>query len=187
MSRLTFAIILFVAAAGVFIFGILPAWQEVGAMRLEVRELIRVNDELVAIAKKRDELTAQYNAIPQTDLFKLALILPRGLGSAQLLRDLEALATRHGLFLKSLDFVKSAPTSAVAQIQAGVPAQRAYATANMSFNVRGTYDSLRAFLVDLEKMIRVTDISDISFTAQSSVPGTQIFEYALKGAVYFSR
>lgn len=185
MSRLTFAIILLVASAAILIFGVVPAWKDVSAARLEIRKLIKVNDELQSIAKTRDDLTAQYNSISQSDLTRLSSILPKGLGSAQFLRDMEALATRHGLFLKNLDFVKSAAPTAVAQIQ--LPSQRPYASANVSFNVRGTYDSIHSFLIDLEKMIRVIDVSDISFTAQSSVPGAQIFEYALKGSVYFSR
>ncbi|MFY9461959.1 MAG: type 4a pilus biogenesis protein PilO [Candidatus Sungiibacteriota bacterium] len=191
MSRLTFAIILLVAGAALFIFGVLPAWEDVSAARLEIRKLIRVNDELQAIAKTRDELTEQYNSISQSDLVRLSAVLPQGLDSAQFLRDMEALATRHGLFLKSLDFIKQ-PTTVTVSASIQLPATRLYAPANVSFNVRGTYESLRAFLVDLEKMIRITDISDITFTAQAAVPkegviGPALFEYALKGAIYSSR
>ena len=191
MPRLTFAIILLAAAALLFVFGVLPAWNDLGAVRLEIRKLIRVNDELQAIAKTRDELTEQYNAIPQSDLVRISAILPAGFASAQFLRDMEALATRHGLFLKNLDFVKQpAPAAISSSIQ--LPATRLYAAANVLFNVRGTYESLRAFLVDLEKMIRITDISDITFTAQAAVSkegaiGPQLFEYALKGVIYSSR
>ncbi|MDO8500180.1 MAG: type 4a pilus biogenesis protein PilO [bacterium] len=184
MSRFTIAIISLAAAAAILIFGVLPAWNSVGVARLEIKKLISVNDELQVIAKTRDELTAQYNTIPASDLTRLSSILPQKLSSAQFLRDIEALTTRRGLFLKSLDFVKQPSPTLSAQIQ--VSSQRLYIPASVSLNVRGSYDSLRAFLADLEKMIRLTDISDISFTAQSSVPGSQVFEYALRGSIYFS-
>jgi len=191
MSRFTFAIILSLTAIALFVFGVLPAWSEVSAVRLDVRKLIRVSDELQAIAKTRDELTEQYNVIPQGDLVRLSAVLPQGLASAQFLRDMEALTARHSMFLKNLDFIKQ-PASGPASVQIQLPAQRLYAPVSVSFSIRGSYESFRAFLVDLEKMIRITDISSIAFTAQTVVPkegavGPVFFEYALKGTIYSSR
>lgn len=189
MTRFTFGILLIFTAAGIFISGVLSSWKEISALRVEIGGLIKVNDELQEIAKIRDELTEQYNAIPPSDIAKLSSILPSGPGTAQYLRDIELLATKYGIFLKSIDFIKQErPTT---QIQ--LPQQRLFTPLGIAFSLKGSYDSLRLFLRDLEKVIRITDISEISFSAQQAAGAAgqaqqlQALEYALKGTIYHAR
>ena len=155
-------------------------------VRAEIQKLIRLNDELQEISQTRDQLTAQYNAIPQGDLNKLSAMLPSGFGGAQLLRDMEALATKHGMFLKNIDLVTEAKTQTT-QIQ--LPAQRLVAPLDVAFNTRGTYESLKSFLRDLEKVVRIIDLSDISFSGIQSADqkGPVLFEYSLKGVTYYTK
>lgn len=186
MTRLTFAIVLLVLASAIFVFGLFPAWSGVQMARAEIQKLIRLNDELQEIARIRDDLTAQYNAIPQSDLNKLSAMLPSGFGSAQFLRDMEALATKYGMFLKNIDFVTKEKTQTT-QIQ--LPVQRLVASIDVSFNARGSYESFRSYLKDLEKMARIIDISDISFSGvQLAVEkGPVLLEYSMKGVTYYLR
>ena len=186
MPRFSFAIVLLVIAAAVFFFGLFPAWQGVQAVRAEIQKLIRLNDELQEIAQIRDQLTAQYNAIPQSDVNKLSAMLPSGFGGAQFLRDMEALATKHGMFLKNIDLVTEAKPQTT-QIQ--LPSQSLVAPLDVAFGMRGNYESLRSFLRDLEKMVRIVDLSNISFSGIQSVDqkGPVLFEYSLKGVTYYSK
>lgn len=183
MSRSIFSILLLFIAAGAFVFGVIPAWNEMGALRKEIQGSINLNDELQEIALARDELTAQYNAIPQANLQKLSSVLPSGLATSQFLRDMEALANRHGMFLKSIDFVRreERPDSRIL-----LPSQQASVPVNVSLAVKGQYASFRSFLNDLEKMIRITDVSDVSFGAPSGEGASALLEISIKGSIYYA-
>ena len=186
MPRFAFVIVLIGLVAAVLVFGLLPAWSGVQTVRPEIKKLIRLNDELQEVARIRDELTVQYNAIPQGDLNKLSTMLPSGFGSAQFLRDMEALATKHGMFLKNIEFVTKEKTQTT-QIQ--FPAQRLVASIDVSFNTRGSYESFRSYLKDLEKMVRIIDISDLSFSGVqlAEQKGPVLLEYSMKGVTYYLR
>lgn len=184
MARLTFAILLLITAAALFFFGVVSAWQDVRALQAEVNQFEAVNTELETIQQKRDQLTEDYNTISAEDLSKLSLMLPADFGTSQFLLDMEALAGQRAVFLKNIDFLKAEKPGG-AQIQ--LPSQRLYAPIGLSFTMRGTYESLRAFLRDLENMVRVTDISEISFTAGQTAGAGAVFDYALRGTTYYLR
>lgn len=185
MTRITFGVIFILVSAAVFFSAILPTWQKVSNLRAEIAGLVRLNDELQEIASARDELTAQYNAITQADLNKLSAMIPSGLGSAQLIRDMEALASRHGIFLRNIEFVsqEKQPTT---QIQ--LLARRQVIPVDLSFKMFGSYEALRSFVRDLEKMTRVVDINDVSFgTRQQADAGKGLLEFSLAGTTYYSK
>jgi len=183
MTRIALSIIFLFTSAAVFFVGIVPAWQGVGDIRSEIAGLSALNDELQDISGVRDELMAQYNSISQTDLNKLSFMVPRGFGSAQFVREIESLAKRHGMFLRSIDFV-SKDKSAGTQIK--IPEKRQVTTIDVSLKMLGSYESFSLFLRDLEKMVRIVDITDISFGTRQTDPKAPL-EFSLSGTTYYSR
>lgn len=189
MMRPTIALLSFLAAGGIIAFGIFPLRNEIRDARAEIDGLIREYDELQEIAGVRSKLTAEYNAIPSQDLSRLSSMLPSGFATGQYLKDIEALSARHGLFLQSIDFVrKDQPSSSAVRL----PSQQRFTPLEVSFTVRGPYEIFRLFLVDLEKLVRITDVTNISFVAQpfSEIPESKaaspLFEYALRGLIYYT-
>lgn len=184
MARITFALLLLAAAGAVFFFGVAPTWQSVRALQADVNDSLSVRDELLSIQQKRDDLTQSYNQISSEDLAKLSSILPAGFGTSQFLREMEVLAGNRSMFVKNIDFLKAdKPASGPIQLSS----QRLYAPIGISFGVRGTYESFRSFLRDMENMVRVTDIAEISFTASAGTGGSPVLDYAMKGTIYYLR
>lgn len=189
MIRFVIALLSFIAAGGIIAFGVFPLWNEIGSAREEVAGLIREYDELQEISEARSKLTAEYNAIPAQDLSRLDDILPSGFETGQYLKDIEALSAQHGLFLQNIDFVrKDQPSSSAVRLSS----QQRFTSLEVAFRVRGPYNLFRLFLADLEKLIRITDVTSISFAAQTlaGVPGSEAvspsFEYALRGLIYYA-
>lgn len=185
MSRLTLAIIFLLIAGAAFFFGVASEWEKVRSLRREIAGLIRINDELQEIAATRERLTNEYNSIPRGNFAKLSEILPPRLATAQYLGDIETLAARHGVFLKSIDFVKETKP-VTGQIR--LPVGRFSNAVNVSLSLRGSYESFRALLRDLEKLVRITDVSEISFGAQAvAAQQSPLLEYSLKGSIYYAK
>ncbi|MBI2639797.1 MAG: type 4a pilus biogenesis protein PilO [Candidatus Sungbacteria bacterium] len=184
MTRFVFSIIFLFISVVVFFSGVFPAWQKVTDLQVEIAEFTALNDELQDIAGVRDELMGQYNSISQTDLNKLSAMVPRGLGSAQFVRDIEALAKRHGMFLRSIDFVsQEKPTTS----QLKLPTERQVIPVDVSLKMLGSYESFGAFLRDLEKTVRIVDVADISFGTRQQDAREGPLEFSLNAATYYSR
>ena len=179
MSRLTIGIILLFTTAVIVFLLIVPQWKEVGATRTEIARLQALNDELTKLAEQRDLLTREYNAISESDLTKLHGIVPRGQDTGTALVDFESLTAKNGLFLSRIDF------SGEATQKGGlVPSEARLVTPMpVSLAVRANYGSLRAFLGDLENMLRIFDVSDISFGGGQAT--SDQFEISLKGKMYY--
>ena len=176
MPRLLVATTLWVLAAIAVGSLIMPHWRAIGSSRQEITRLQSLHEELNQLAERRDELTRAYNAIPEADLVKLTAIVPRDPASASVLADFEALTRKHGLVLERVEFLAGDRTATTL----GIPSARLYRTLPVAMNLRGSYESFRAFLTGLEQNLRLFDATEINFT------GTQAaqFSVTLKGVMY---
>lgn len=179
MSRFTIGIVLLFTTLALVFLLIVPQWGKIGATRSEITRLQTLNDELTKLAERRDLLTREYNAISEDDLTKLGSIVPRGPDTGTALVDFESLSAKNGLYLSRIDF------SGEAMPKGGlVPSESRLAISMpVSLAVRGNYSSLRSFLRDLEYMLRIFDVSDISFGGGQMT--TDQTEVSLKGKMYY--
>lgn len=192
MSRFSFTILF--AVIGLLLFGLVIA---PGARNIiELLETRRAAEENIAnlhdIMASRDRLQAEYRAIPEADIAKLDQILPEGPEVGNLLSVYETIAKRNGLSLASIDF------SGGAQARSGGGAQKAGqgkgaetqkivkvlsgATAlPVVQSLRGPYDSFRRYLRDIEFLLNLTDITDISFSPSD----LQNASFSIRGTTYY--
>jgi len=180
MPRITIGLTLLLLAAAVAYFGALPQWQSIVAARAEIAGLQQLSTELGGVIAQRDAIRQVYNAIPEADLQKLAVLAPASPETPAILVDIEALARQHGIALGEVDF-----TSPEKPAIGGLPVVTGERFANISTNIHlaGSYESFRSFLGGLERNLRLFDASEINFAAGKDVR----LPIVLKGDFYYRR
>ncbi len=112
------------------------------------------------IKAKRDQLQATMNSFKAEDILKLEKLLPDNIDNIKLIIDMNNIATKHGLVLKGAKLDVSAKDN---PDKLGAENNK-YGTVGISFSVNTSYDKFQKFLEDLEKSLRLVEITDLSVT-----------------------
>lgn len=116
------------------------------------------------IKKKRAALVDKMNSISPDNLTKLESLLPDNIDNIQLIIDMNNIADRHGLTLKGAKLDTSTKND---QNKLGADNNK-YGTVGISFSVTASYDNFQNFLKDLERSLRLVEITDLSVTGSTS-------------------
>lgn len=136
-------------------------------------------DAAAAYSAKQNQLAAAKNALDPKALDRVEAFLPDSVDNVGLILDLDALASRSGLSLTSID---------VAQDDAGavVPADAArtpVSSVDLSISALGTYGSFRSFLSGIESSARLLDVRDLVVKGSD----TGVYTYQLTVRLYWLR
>ena len=126
------------------------------------------------IKKKRSALVDKMNQINPENLTKLEKLLPDNIDNIQLIIDMNNIASRHGLTLKGAKLDNSTKTD---PNKLGADNNK-YGTVGISFSVTASYDNFQNFLKDLEKSLRLVEITDLSVNGNAT--GLYDFSVGLK-------
>lgn len=175
MGRVLLPILFLIVAVGLYVTYITKALGEVQALKTEEAGY----DQLLASAKKirdrRAELTEQYKQLDAEGLKKVQKMVPDHIDNVRLLIDIDNIASAHGLRIRDFSFSSGdtggSQTSATPEanttggsVEGSTSAEstsHAYKTAVMSFQVSASYEDLLVFLKDLERSLRIIDITKI--------------------------
>lgn len=184
MARLFIIIILIFAAAVIGVFYLRPQWQQFQTLRKESENLRNIAIELDDLIQNRDALLKAINTVSRQDLQKIDQALPQGPRSAEFLVLLETLANRNNIVLRQVDFIgASEPQSGQPRPGGAItaPSTSTVKEFPISMNVSGSYEAFKSFLRDLERSLRIIDISSISFSSS----GKDQFEFSIRGKTYY--
>jgi Tfp pilus assembly protein PilO len=118
------------------------------------------------LAKRIDELSAEYNQLPPAQLENLDKLLPDTIDNVQLIIDINNIATNHGMVVKNVKIkADDEKTKAAAISRAGSMEK---GTVALSFSVTGSYDTFLRFLDDLARSLRIVDISTVNLGADQT-------------------
>jgi Tfp pilus assembly protein PilO len=129
------------------------------------------------IRKKRESLVAKRGQMSVDNLAKLEKLLPDNVDNIKLVIDMNQIAQAHTLTLKNIKLdtaVKSDST------QLGQDVKK-YGTVGLSFSVTSSYDNFQNFLTDLEKSLRLVEITDLSVTGND----TGLYEFSVGIKTYW--
>lgn len=171
------AILLFAAAITVFVFGVRPLWQDVGAQGAQKAAFGTTIDRINELRGIRDNLIQTYNSISQTDIRRVKKMLPDTLNSGSILVELSTIASQSGFLLKSTDVTAAGGRSGAPVIRG---ANQKYSEIGLRFVVSGPYERFGSFLKNLEKSLRITDVTSLSFTAPAQPSASVDFSIEAK-------
>jgi len=126
------------------------------------------------IRTKRQSLLDKQNLINPDNLSRLQKFLPDNVDNIKLTIDINQIANNHNLTLKNVKLdtgVKVDPNKIGADTSK-------YGTVGLSFSVSSSYDNFLPFLADLEKSLRLVEITSLSVTGNDT--GIYDFSVGLK-------
>ncbi len=164
MNRNIIAGILIIVSVGIFFTVTDSRYQTIKAIRAENAQYVDAIRKSEELLKKRDVLAQAYSSIPAQDIERLNRMIPDSIDSVRLIIDIDAIGDRLGLSLKGIrigEIAQEVPPEFTPQ--AGT-SQKAEAVP-VSFSVTATYPQFLKLLEELEKSLRMLEITKFSFTA----------------------
>ncbi len=171
-------------AIGVFFGYVRPAWSVTIA---EIKTAIASDEQALAAAgaynTRQNALAAARDNIDPANLERLTAFLPDSVDNVGLILDMNALAARSGLTLSNLDVTSNAPTKSEAPDVLPRPNGNPMSSIDLSLSATGTYSALQAFLVGVEKSLRLIEVQNISVRGSD----TGVYAYQIKLRIFWLR
>ena len=188
-------IIFVVLAIAGFVLFVGPTYSQILELKTQVASYGEALDNAKTLEKERDRLTAKYNSVDPENLKRLEKLLPDSVDNIRLILEIEKVALAYGMVLKDVkyDIVRKKDsvegTDAVPAGENMALQSKDYGTWDLSFSVQGTYSNFVSFLKDLEKNLRIVDISSIQFASDAGSGANpnfaEVYRYALKIKTYW--
>ncbi len=160
------AIILLLLSVGLFYTFTNGQYQNVKTLQTLANEYRNVLKNVSAIVSLRDNLLVTYVAIPKMEIERMNKVLPDNIDTVRLALDLDSMASRYGISIKSIQTVIG-PSTSSSLIVLPENANK-YDTASVTFSFVSNYDNFKLFLADIEKSLRIMDIKSVSFQTSDS-------------------
>lgn len=129
------------------------------------------------IRAQRDLLVKKRGEINPTDLTRLEQLLPDNVDNIKLVIDMNQIAANHRLTLKNLKL----DTGVSGNADRLGEDNNKYGTVGLSFSVTASYDNFQNFLTDIEKSVRLVDVTELSVTGND----TNLYEFSIGLKTYW--
>jgi hypothetical protein len=172
MASFLIPILMVVAAGGLFLGYIAPAYDGVKVQRAELRQYDDALARFEALKKLRDELNQKYEQVATDDVEKLLTILPDNLDNIRFALDLDTLADKNQVKITTLEIAHEPDNVPVAE-DGSTPVDESLTlgSALLKFGIEGSYANMVGFLGDLERNLRLVDITDLTFAESTDDKG----------------
>lgn len=192
MARNAFGVILILLSILVSAFWAYPMWNEISDIKTKKAETQSTLDRINALAKRRDEIQAQYNSLNPDDLAKLNEFFPKNQEPGLLILNIDKIAASNGMILKKIDASEGSSGTAQKQGSAGEEAEERFSDFPFHISVSGSYNSFLAFTKALEKSRRLIDIDTLSFDtgsvgADGKIIKSDFYEYSISAHTYWKK
>ncbi len=158
--RYFITLILIGVSAGIFFLFIDPIYQETKTLKKQITTLNETFTNSKKIQEVRDTLFKKFNAISEEDRTRLEKILPKNVDNVKLILELDRIASERGLDIKKIDVRDTSGE------EGGLgPTGRGYGTLEIGLTLTGSYTAFRGFLEDLERGLRLVDVTSLNFRA----------------------
>lgn len=171
-----FSLLAFLVAVFIIFVFLIPQWSGIGNQRAEKINKQKYSNELKAIVAHIDELSGMYVA-SEENLGKLSLAIPSESELPNLLIQLDDIAVKNGMAIGDIkfDIVKNAENTGE-----GVDVIK------INLDIKGTYLDFKKTLADIERNVRLMDVSSIGFSGiESGVAESDLIRFAVSLNTYY--
>lgn len=170
-------------------FVVLPVWSDISAVRSEIKSKQgtvdlerRVIEKLNSISQVLDEKKPSVERLEQA--------IPTSELRPELLSIMENLASQNGMSLKSIS-VDTAPedtssSKRSAKIENGVAESASLKNVKINVSSSGSYSAFKSWIGAIEKNLRITDISKISFSIPEKKDESGKLEFSVDPIIDYS-
>ncbi len=165
MMRFITPLIVTAAAVGLFIVYTNSSYQDVKVLQAQVAQYDDALNKAQDLRATRDQLLSKRNTFGSTDIQRLQHALPDNVDNIRLIIDINNIAARHGLPLKTVSVGDVSDSSSARSALAVGSSGDAVGSVTVQFSVTASYQDFLSFLHDLEHSLRIVDIESIAFKA----------------------
>src|SRR3989344_334418 len=165
MMRFIVPILLVGAAIGLFVVYTDPAYQTVKDLSARAASYDEALDKAQELRATRDALLSKRNTFKPDDISRLERALPDNVDNIRLVIDINNIASRRGLSLKTILVGEVSDSSASRSPLAAGASGDSLGSVDVGFTITATYEDFLAFLQDLEHSLRIVDVESIDFIA----------------------
>ncbi|HVT74858.1 MAG TPA: type 4a pilus biogenesis protein PilO [Candidatus Paceibacterota bacterium] len=170
------SIILIVASFGLFFGYIDPAYTKVQSLRIDKADYDKALSNSKELQAERDKLLEKFNQMDKSDLDKLTKLLPDHIDNIRLIIDIDNMARTYGMRIRNFKTDTGAKTDTIGKDVTP------YGTLTLTFTTTAPYNTYLAFLHDLEKSLRVIDVTAAQFSANDT---NQLYDYNVTVKTYW--
>lgn len=179
MARIVTPIILIAVSVGVFLWFIDPSYERVTALRAETTQYDQALDKARELQGIRDELLRVRNTFSELNKRKLEKLLPNNIDNVRLILDIDSVAARYKLQIRNTSVTQTSSRREGAVGNDDSP----LGSAVITFSVAASYQDFVRFLIDLERSLRIVDITGINFAVREG----DLNEYTVSVKTYWLR
>ncbi len=193
MTRYILPAILLIASIGSFFLVTNPMYASLRTLKTQSQAYSDALTNSKKLQSVRDQLNARYSGFDPASLERLNKLLPDNPDNIKMIIEIENIATPYGMILKNVKFDAPKKKTAESGFVTGTTddlatASKDYGIFNLEFSTTGTYNNFQNFLKDLEKSLRIIDISSIAFTSVDSATAngvSDVYKYDFKIKTYW--
>src|SRR3989344_2380758 len=167
-------LILVIVAIVVFVVPVKALLDNSKPLEVERAELNEALNNAIRIRARRDNLNTQYSSFSIEDRDKLHKLLPSHVDSVRLILEINNIARLHDMQINNvkINAVENSRTDNSGQIVPVTPSSNKFASMTLTFSVESDYLTFKSFLNDIEKSLRVADVTSLAFTTGKGVTNT---------------
>lgn len=164
MMRILIPIVLTAVAIGGFVVYTHPTYTQIQALRVEQAAYDEALNRSREVQEVRNKLISRYNTFAPDDLRRLERLLPDHVDNIRLIIDIDTIAARYNLRIRNVELAGTKDgreeRSGLAVGASGDP----IGVVQVGFSVAARYEDFMRFMQDLERSLRIVDVTGVSFT-----------------------
>lgn len=185
-----------------FLFYTNPTYTEIKEKKVKIESYDSALNNAQELQKNRDDLSAKFNTLSDSDLKRLSQLLPDSADNIRLIIDLQRMAQAYGMTISSTKFdAKTKKGDNTGALTAGTSndvaaATKDYGVFDLEFSTTAPYENFLKFIKDVEASLRISDIQSIEFTSDVATgaqgsgislgnSGPQGYTYTIKLRTYW--
>lgn len=161
-----------------FFYFTTPVLKEIDTLKARRLELATALENANKLKGRQEELLNLQNAMDPNDLNNLKQFLPNNIDNVRLIIDINNIAKKRGLIVKSPTVANDAGKSGGAETSKSDTTQNSVV---FSFSVSASYEILKLFLADLAHSLRMVDIESVSFSGNDK----NLYDYKISLRTYW--
>jgi Tfp pilus assembly protein PilO len=158
----TIPIILILASFGLFFLFTNKQYEANKLLKLDVARYDQALGKSNEVLKKRGELQEKYKNFSQSDLASLKKLLPDHIDNIQLILDINSIAQdpKRNMRISKIKISEDQVQEKNAPIG---PSTSPFSSILVSFRTTATYDQFKDFMQELERSLRLVDVTNLTF------------------------
>lgn len=178
MGKNILPIILIVLAIGTyftFTSGQVDEIKKIQTVNDGYQSAIKNADKLIAV---RDKVLDSRGKIADEDIARLDRMIPDNIDNVRLIIDVNGIASRHGVVLRG---IRTSVTSDPKAQAGGTRLDPSIGVMTVSFGVSTTYSNFISLMQDIERSLRILDISRITLNSNDN----GVYDYTVELKTYW--